>query len=395
MLQNIPEDLFSKIFITDELESRPVERADFLKEKIAIQDLAARMVTDPDAVLPRFVQLAMQMTGGESAGLSIHDEAGKVFRWLYLCGELSAFEGATTPRNYSPCGVTLDVLRPTLARHPEWAYSWVSDANIELPEVLLVPLSIGGTQPIGTLWVASKAEGHFTSEHARIATELATFVGIAMHVKRGEERIQQALEAQETLTREMNHRVKNLFALTEAMLRQTLRSSATKEQMAEALSGRLHALASAHSLVLRESSVLGDGLDLPALVRAIVAPHVRDASSCDGQIRIEGPALQCGERAASSLALVLNELATNSAKYGALGAEGGAIAIRWQDKDDRLQLQWTESNGPLVSEPTHTGFGNRLIETTVVRQFRGALEYRWLPGGLEVTIEVPTAALLN
>jgi len=393
MLQNIPKDLFSKVFITDELESRPIERADFLKEKIAIQDLAARMVTDPDAVLPRFVRLAMQMTGGESAGLSIHDEAGKVFRWIHMCGELAAFEGATTPRNYSPCGVTLDALRPTLARHPEWAYSWVSDANIELPEVLLVPLSIGGSEPLGTLWIASKTEGHFTSEHARIATELATFVGIAMHVKRGEERIQHALESQETL-REMNHRVKNLFALTEAMLRQSLRSSATKEQMAEALSGRLRALASAHSLVLRDSSVLGDGLDLPALVKAIVIPHVRDASSYDGQISIDGPSLQCGERAASSLALVLNELATNSAKYGALGADAGSIAIWWQDEDDKLKLHWMESNGPLVSEPTHTGFGNRLIESTVVRQFRGALEYRWLPGGLEVSIEVPTAALV-
>jgi len=393
-LQKISDQTYERVFITSELEERPIARADFLKEKIALQDLASRLVTDPDAVLPRFVELAMQMTGGTSAGLSIYDEHSQVFRWLHLSGELDAFEGAETPRNYSPCGITLDELGPVLCRHPEWAYSWVADANIVLPEVLLVPLLIGGTEAAGTLWIASGRDGHFTSEHARIATELATFVGIAMHVKRGEERIKNALEAQETLTREMNHRVKNIFALADGMLRQTLRSSSSKEELAQALSGRLHALASAYSLVLRDSPDGEGELGLEALTRSILSPHVVDASAFDQQISIAGTEVSCKENAAASIALVLNELATNSVKYGALGTEGGALSIKWWVSDTDLTLEWTESNGPLVAEPTRTGFGNRLVETTVVRQFKGTLEYRWIPAGLAVAISIPASAIL-
>ncbi|MCE6076819.1 sensor histidine kinase [Agrobacterium vitis] len=391
MSQAVSEQLFSEVFITDQLEHRRIERADFLKEKIALQDLASRMVTDPDAVLPRFVELAMQMTGGTSAGLSIFDQNASEFKWLHLCGELAAFEGASTPRNYSPCGVTLDVLVPVLCRHPEWAYSWVADAQIALPEVLLVPLLIGGKEAIGTLWIASGVDEHFTSEHARVASELATFVGIAMHVKRGEERIRQALEAQETLTREMNHRVKNLFALTEGMLRQTLRASGSKEEMAEALSGRLRALSSAYSLVLRDNLAEEGDLDLRTLTEAILSPHVYWAS---GQVSIVGDRLICTERAATSIALVLNELATNAVKYGALGSDGGAVSITWRILDGKLELDWVESNGPLVTEPVRAGFGNKLVETTIVRQYRGSLQYKWLPSGLSVAISIPKSAIL-
>ncbi|MCM2450100.1 sensor histidine kinase [Agrobacterium vitis] len=391
MSQAVSEQLFSEVFITDQLEHRRIERADFLKEKIALQDLASRMVTDPDAVLPRFVELAMQMTGGTSAGLSIFDQNASEFKWLHLCGELAAFEGASTPRNYSPCGVTLDVLVPVLCRHPEWAYSWVADAQIALPEVLLVPLLIGGKEAIGTLWIASGVDEHFTSEHARVASELATFVGIAMHVKRGEERIRQALEAQETLTREMNHRVKNLFALTEGMLRQTLRASGSKEEMAEALAGRLRALSSAYSLVLRDNLAEEGDLDLRTLTEAILSPHVYWAS---GQVSIVGDRLICTERAATSIALVLNELATNAVKYGALGSDGGAVSITWRILDGKLELDWVESNGPLVTEPVRAGFGNKLVETTIVRQYRGSLQYKWLPSGLSVAISIPKSAIL-
>lgn len=70
------------------------------------------------------------------------------------------------------------------------------------------------------------------------------------------------------------------------------------------------------------------------------------------------------------------------------------MSIRWWVSDTDLTLEWTESNGPLVAEPTRTGFGNRLVETTVVRQFKGTLEYRWIPAGLAVAISIPAGAIL-
>jgi two-component sensor histidine kinase len=356
-LRTVPDALFSEVFITDELSKRPVFAADFRREKLAIQELAGRMLAAPSEVLPRFVQLAMEMLDGCSAGLSLYEQAPVpgVFRWHQLCGTLAMFEGATTPRHYSPCGITLDCAAPILTRHSERAYSWIADANIILPEVLLVPIFIGGSEPLGTLWIVSDVDGHFTSEHARIATELATFVGIALHAQRSEARLRLALDAQETLTHEMNHRVKNLFAVMDAMIRQSLKGSETKEDMAEALSGRLMALASAHSLVLRDASITTEAVDLKELVAAVVKPHDRALTHDHARIEFRGPSLTCNEQNASSIALVINELATNAVKYGSLGSAHGSVDITWTVEENATHVRWTERGGPLGGPPDPGG----------------------------------------
>jgi len=194
----LPELTIADVFITDELDRRAPKKTDYLQEKLALQDLAARMVDQPEEVLPRFVDLALEMTDGVSAGLSLYEEepAPGVFRWQYLRGVLAPFNGATTPRDFSPCGITLDRNAPVLSRHPERVYGWIADANIVVPEVLLVPLYLGGRVPLGTLWIVSAREGHFDSGHARALTELAAFVGIALRMVRSEQRLNTALEAQ-------------------------------------------------------------------------------------------------------------------------------------------------------------------------------------------------------
>jgi GAF domain-containing protein len=283
----------ANVFITDELERRVTKGADHLQEKLALQDLAALMAEQPAEVLPRFVDFAIEITGGVSAGLSLYEEnpAPGVFRWTYLRGLLSPFEGATTPRNFSPCGVTLDQNAPVLSAHPELVYDWISDAHIVVPEVLLVPLYIDGKAPLGTLWIVSDTEGHFDGGHARAMMELATFVGIALRMLRTEERIQRALEEQETLTKEMSHRVKNLFAMTDGLIRVCARASSTKEEMVELLSGRLHALASANALVRRNFSPNAHAptqSDLSDLIHTIILPHERLSDSGASRFRIEG-----------------------------------------------------------------------------------------------------------
>jgi len=191
-----PQLAIPDVFITDELDRRAPKKTDYLQEKLALQDLAARMADQPEEVLPRFVDLAMEMTDGVSAGLSLYEEtpAPGVFRWQYLRGVLAPFNGATTPRDFSPCGITLDRNAPVLSLHPERVYGWIADANIVVPEVLLVPLYVGGKIPLGTLWIVSDQEGHFDSGHARALTELAVFVGIALRMVRSEQRMHQTLE---------------------------------------------------------------------------------------------------------------------------------------------------------------------------------------------------------
>jgi PAS domain S-box-containing protein len=196
--KKVSQPTVADVFITEELDRRPPKRTDYLQEKLAVQDLAMRMAEQPEEVLPRFVDLALEMTGGVSAGLSLYEEepAPGVFRWQYLRGVLAPFEGATTPRDFSPCGITLDRNAPVLSAHPERVYNWIADANIVVPEVLLVPLYISDTNPLGTLWIVSDREGHFDSGHARAMTELAAFVGIALRMLRSEKRLNQELEEQ-------------------------------------------------------------------------------------------------------------------------------------------------------------------------------------------------------
>ena len=179
---HIPADAPADLFITEALDSRPIGAPDYKRDARAIQALAVRMADDPAGVLPQFVELAMQITGAVSAGLSLWEPepAPGVFRWRHLHGTLSRFEGATTPRNFSPCGVTLDRDCPVLTLHPERTYTWISDAGVAAPEVLLVPLHDGGGAPFGTLWVVGKTEGMFTRDHARVLAELAECVAAAL-----------------------------------------------------------------------------------------------------------------------------------------------------------------------------------------------------------------------
>ncbi|MET0660666.1 MAG: HWE histidine kinase domain-containing protein [Steroidobacteraceae bacterium] len=396
LLGDAPSDLY----ITGELSARKTHPADFLREKQAIQELAARMVNAPEAVLPRFVDLAMQMTGGVSAGLSLFEpnpDPG-VFRWRYLRGRLAPFEDATTPRNFSPCGITLDRNGPVLSLHPERFYNWIADANIVVPEVLLVPLFLGGgNEPMGTLWIVSDVEGHFNSEHARVASELAAFVGIAIKMLRGEQRLQSALEEQEMLAREMGHRVKNLLAVAEGMVRLTAKTTATKEELADMLTGRFHALAAAQGLIRRSFS--SDGTppkeaNLIELLRTVVKPHERVNASGRDLFSIEGPALACGEHALNGIALVFQELATNAVKYGALSVDGGHIDIRWLNDDTTVKFIWLERAGPKIERsPTTAGFGSKLLRDTVERQFRGSLQHTWGADGLMVQMDIPVERL--
>ncbi|MET4697033.1 two-component sensor histidine kinase [Constrictibacter sp. MBR-5] len=396
------------VFITDELNTRAPGRVDSLKEKQALQDLAGRMSSWPEEVLPRFVELAMEMTEGSSAGLSLYEEepAPGVFRWRWLQGLLSPFEGTTVPRDFSPCGVALDRNDIVLCAHPERVYNWIAEAGLTIPEALLVPLYLGGTVPLGTLWIIGRGPRHFDRGHARAMKELASFVDIALRMVRTEERLQQALDAQQMLAREMSHRIKNLFAMTNGLLRLSAHAASDKDELVQLMSGRLQALATAHALVRPafRGPVRGDrdhagaakaaGHDLDTLIRTIVSPYERSGTEQGSRFAIAGPGVSCGEQSSNGMALVLHELATNAAKYGALTTEHGRIAVDWRLSEGKLALQWEETGGrPIEAEPASTGFGGSLVRTIVQHQFDGTLSYDWRGDGITVRIAVPADRL--
>lgn len=198
----------------------------------------------------------------------------------------------------------------------------------------------------------------------------------------------QAEEGNELLAGEMSHRVKNLLAIASGLTSITSRSSASTEDMARQLTLRLTALGRAHDLVrplpghAKTDALLGDLLSL------LLAPY-DDLGAFSGRIRVSVPRMGVGEASATTLALIIHELATNSLKYGALSSETGTLDLSSTGKDDDVVVVWTERGGPPVAMPTGPGgFGSRLINRAISSQLGGTIACDWAEAGVVVTLRI-------
>lgn len=201
-----------------------------------------------------------------------------------------------------------------------------------------------------------------------------------------------AEHARDLMMRELNHRVKNLFTVAISMVNMTARNVASPSEMAEILVGRLSALSHAHGMVMHESGSPAEEsrIGIEDLIRKILAPHSGDD---ENRFACEGPFVSLGSKAATSVALVIHELATNAAKYGALSSPDGAIDIGWSCEDGTIHLIWKETGGPRIAgTPEPSGFGSRLARISVEGQLGGSLGFEWPPEGVVVTIRFPEAA---
>jgi len=165
---------------------------------------------------------------------------------------------------------------------------------------------------------------------------------------------------QRVLIEELNHRVKNTLAMTQAIASQSLRHAKSASDFVESFTGRVQALAKAHSLLTDRKL---EGAELTELVREQVTLGVADQ-----RVICSGPMVILGAQPAIHLALVLHELATNARKYGGLSVPQGRLSVKWEVHSSgsrTLLLDWTESGGPQVSAPLTAGFGTTLIERTL------------------------------
>ena len=198
-----------------------------------------------------------------------------------------------------------------------------------------------------------------------------------------------AQERQRLLARETNHRVKNMFALFDAMISLSARSAQTPKEMAQALRGRLAALMRAKDLIrpgILGTEQEGEGTTVNVLVRTLLQPH-DDGSS---RINISGPDILVGAKAVTSLALALHETATNAIKYGALSQPNGVIRIRWEARAGDFVLEWEEAGGPTITAPPETGgFGGVLTQRSISDQLGGKIEYDWRQSGLKLQMTIP------
>lgn len=205
-------------------------------------------------------------------------------------------------------------------------------------------------------------------------------------------------EKQSLLLREMNHRIKNLFALASGLVSLSARAARTPGDLAKAILERLRALSYAHELTLplltEEQEKFDRQTTLQALLCAIVSPYVNVMHECDDRITTSGPDVPIGGKAATGLALLLHEFATNAVKYGALSAPQGRVKVDWSLHNGELLLQWEEHGGPLLSGPPEAeGFGSVLTRATVELQLGGRISRDWKRDGLVIQLSVPRGRL--
>jgi two-component sensor histidine kinase len=190
--------------------------------------------------------------------------------------------------------------------------------------------------------------------------------------------------AKDMLFGELRHRLKNLLAVAQSIAQQTATEGRSAEEYRDEFLGRFGALVEAQDLAFSQQ----DDPPLSELPKRILAPYTANPKA----VVIEpGAAVALAPRTIMSLSLVLHELATNAAKYGALSVSAGQVRISWQvgEESNQLRLKWEESGGPPVTPPSTTGFGTDLIQSAIEYSLGGHVEQNYAPSGLQAEIVIP------
>lgn len=225
------------------------------------------------------------------------------------------------------------------------------------------------------------------SEHrAAEALRISLLEVILRRVDLVERERRSAQKRQELLIAELNHRVKNILALMRAIVSRSESAAQDARDLARSLDGRIGAFAVAHDQLVRSQHRTAS---LRYLVETELAPY-REVEGDSAAVKLEGADIAVDAEAYTTLALVLHELTTNAAKYGALSAAGGTVSVTWRVEDSGdLALSWSEAGGPPVAQPNRRGFGSTIIERSVPHELGGEAEVVHAPLGLQATFRIP------
>nr|WP_238242841.1 sensor histidine kinase [Methylobacterium iners] len=227
-------------------------------------------------------------------------------------------------------------------------------------------------------WISARGQGNDAGIISRVV--FGVFLDVTGR--------KQAEEANELLAGEMSHRVKNLLAIASGLTEITSRSTTTTDDMARELTQRLTALGRAHDLVRPLPGQEGKAALLGDLLTILLAPY-DDIGAFSGRVRVSVPRMGVGEAAATTLALVVHELATNSLKYGALSTPTGTLDVSCSSREREVVVVWTERGGPPVLAPTGPGgYGSRLVTRAMSAQLGGSIDRNWSEQGMIVTLRM-------
>ena len=249
---------------------------------------------------------------------------------------------------------------------PRTALNWARWRDAQIRALVNIPIQYRGCA-VAVLIV------HDNRPRAWEAETIAFLRNVADRLSAAVARVQ-AEDQQRLLNQELSHRMKNMLAMIQAIANQTLKG-VSERGVVESFQQRLHALSSAHDVLLQQSWAA-------AAMQDVVESVLQSLHTLE-RFTIRGTAITLGPRATLSISLLLHELGTNAAKYGSLSVATGRVAVAWHvdATTDDLVFTWEETGGPPVTEPTHRGFGSRLIRSGLIGT--GGVTLRYLPTGLE------------
>jgi hypothetical protein len=261
-----------------------------------------------------------------------------------------------------------------LYANPDFAADWPIFEAMSVRAVVQAPLFEAG-ELVGVVFVHEAAPRAWSAEEIGFVESVTDRMEAAMAKTRAE-------AAQDVLNLELSHRLKNSFAMVQALAMQTLKSVADRAPI-NVFESRLHALSAAHDLLLQRSWSATELVD--------VIGSVAESLGVRGRFDLEGSKVMLGSKATLATSLLIHELATNAVKYGALSTEAGRVAVIWRVEDSKadpiLTVTWREHGGPTVAEPVSRGFGSRLISNGLVGRGGAQVDYR--PEGLTAIFTSP------
>jgi PAS domain S-box-containing protein len=360
------------------------------------------------------VDAAVELTGAHFGAFfyNVLKESGESYTLYSISGvareHFSKFPMPRATEVFQPTFKGAGIVRSgDITKDPRYGkntpHKGMPEGHLPVRSYLAAPVISRHGEVMGGLFFGHSDPDVFDEQDEQILVGLAAQAAIGIDNSRLFEKAQkeiaerkQAEAARMLVLRELNHRVKNLFAVTTGMVGMTARTATSPQQMAETLNGRLRALARAHELIRSSDASPNQGSQnttLAALIAGILMPH---ASSNGAQLAVSGPDVSIGPNAATSLALILHELTTNAAKYGALAEASGSLSIAWVVDAPNVILTWAERGGPRVSgPPARKGFGVDLAQMSARGQLGGDIAYNWKPEGVVITLQTPLERLVQ
>ncbi len=271
----------------------------------------------------------------------------------------------------------------------------VSD-NLAIPDLnvrayLGIPLISDEGHILGSLCAIDSEPHRWTARERVILADFAKLVEEQISLRARVEELARFDEQRSLIQGELAHRIKNIFSVISSLLLVSSKTETDLDGFVKSVTGRIQALGKANDFII-EAKLIGNGPagGLGELIGALLAPFKRN----ERQVIVSCPSVAVGEKTAAALALVIHELATNAAKYGALSVVDGYVDLQCRCEGETFRLLWREVGGPPVTiQPSRKGFGTKMVARTVETQLMGRIERNFHLGGLVATLDIPMSII--